>query len=62
MLIYGTRGQPVEPILNNFSAFTRFQNTGNTPFIALTLLVGRQEVHPACETLGIVFFDGDDLS
>ena len=32
------------------------------PFSALTLLVGRQEGHPACKKTGCWFFDGDDLT
>ena len=31
------------------------------PFIALALLVGRQEAHPACKT-GCLFVGGDDLT
>jgi len=32
------------------------------PFNALTLLVGRQEGHPACKKTGCWFVGGDDLS
>ena len=32
------------------------------PFSALTLLVERQEGHPACKKLVVGFFDGDDLT
>jgi len=32
------------------------------PFSALTLLVGRQEGHPACKKTGCCFVDGDDLT
>jgi len=32
------------------------------PFSALTLLVGRQEGHPACKKTGCWFVGGDDLS
>ena len=32
------------------------------PFSALTLLVWRQEGHPACKKTGCWFFDGDDLT
>jgi len=32
------------------------------PFSALTLLVGRQEGHPACKKTGYWFVDGDDLT
>ena len=32
------------------------------PFSALTLLVGRQEGHPACENVGCWFVGGDDLT
>ena len=32
------------------------------PFSALTLLVGRQEGHPACKKTGCWFVDGDDLT
>ena len=31
-------------------------------FSALTLLVGRQEGHPACKKLDVGFFGGDDLT
>jgi len=31
------------------------------PFSALTLLVGRQEGHPACKKTGCWFVVGDDL-
>ena len=31
-------------------------------FSALTLLVGRQEEHPACRKTGCWFVDGDDLT
>jgi len=33
----------------------------NFPFSALTLLVGRQEGHPACKKTGCWFVGGDDL-
>ena len=32
------------------------------PFSALTLLVGRQEGHPACKKIGCWFVGGDDLT
>jgi len=32
------------------------------PFSALTLLVGRQERHPACKKTGCWFVGGDDLT
>ena len=32
------------------------------PFSALTLLVGRQEGHPACKKDGLWFVGGDDLA
>ena len=32
------------------------------PFSVLTLLVGRQEGHPACKKTGCCFVGGDDLS
>ena len=32
------------------------------PFSALTLLVGRQEEHPACKKTGCWFVGGDDLT
>ena len=32
------------------------------PFSALTLLVGRQQGHPACKKTGCWFVDGDDLT
>jgi len=32
------------------------------PFSALTLLVGRQEGHPACKKTGRWFVGGDDLT
>jgi len=32
------------------------------PFSALTLLVGRQEGHPARSKLGVRFVGGDDLT
>jgi len=32
------------------------------PFSALTLLVGRQEGHPACKRAGCWFVGGDDLT
>jgi len=32
------------------------------PFSALTLLVGRQEGHPACKKDGCWFVGGDDLT
>ena len=32
------------------------------PSSALTLLVGRQEGHPACKKLGVGYFGGDDLT
>jgi len=32
------------------------------PFGALTLLVGRQEGHPACKKTGCWFVSGDDLT
>jgi len=32
------------------------------PFNALTLLVGRQEGHPACKITGCWFVGGDDLT
>jgi len=32
------------------------------PFSALTLLVGRQEGHPACKKAGCWFVGGDDLT
>jgi len=32
------------------------------PFNALTLLVGRQEGHPACKKTGCWFVGGDDLT
>ena len=32
------------------------------PFSALTLLVGRQEGHPACKRTGCWFVGGDDLT
>ena len=32
------------------------------PFSALTLLVGRQEGHPACKKAGRWFVGGDDLT
>ena len=32
------------------------------PFGALTLLVGRQEGHPACKKTGCWFVGGDDLA
>jgi len=32
------------------------------PFSALTLLVGRQEGHPACKETGCWFVGGDDLT
>jgi len=32
------------------------------PFSALTLLVGRQEGHPACKNTGCWFVGGDDLA
>ena len=32
------------------------------PFGALTLLVGRQEEHPACKKTGCWFVGGDDLT
>jgi len=32
------------------------------PFSALTLLVGRQEGHPACKRTGCRFVGGDDLT
>ena len=32
------------------------------PFSALTLLVGRQEGHPACKKVDIGFVGGDDLT
>ena len=32
------------------------------PFYALTLLVGRQEGHPACKKTGCWFVGGDDLT
>ena len=32
------------------------------PFSALTLLVGRQEGHPACKKPGCWFVGGDDLT
>ena len=32
------------------------------PFSALTLLVGRQEGHPACKKAGCWFVGGDDLA
>ena len=31
-------------------------------FSALTLLVGRQEGHPACKTTGCCFVGGDDMT
>ena len=34
----------------------------NFPFSDLTLLVGRQEGHPACKTTGCWFVGGDDLT
>jgi len=33
-----------------------------TSFSALTLLVGRQEGHPACKKTGCWFVGGDDLT
>jgi len=35
---------------------------GIFPFSALTLLVGRQEGHPACKKTGCWFVGGDDLT
>ena len=32
------------------------------PFCSLTLLVGRQEGHPACKKTGCWFVGGDDLT
>ena len=32
------------------------------PFSALTLLVGRQEVHPACKKTWFWFVGGDDVT
>ena len=32
------------------------------PFIALTLLIGRRERHPACKITGCWFVGGDDLT
>jgi len=32
------------------------------PFSALTLVVGRQEGHPACKNDGCLFVGGDDLT
>jgi len=32
------------------------------PFSALRLLVGRQEIHPACKKTGCWFVGGDDLT
>ena len=32
------------------------------PFSALTLLIGRQEGHPACKKTGCWFVGGDDLT
>ena len=32
------------------------------PFSALTLLIGRQEGHPACKNTGCWFVGGDDLT
>ena len=32
------------------------------PFSALTLLVGRQDGHPACKKTGCWFVDGDDMT
>jgi len=34
----------------------------NFPFSALTLLVGRQQGHPACKKTGCWFVGGDDLT
>jgi len=34
----------------------------NFPFSALTLLIGRQEGHPACKKTRCWFVGGDDLS
>ena len=35
---------------------------GNLRFISLTLLVGRQEGHPACKKTGCWFVGDDDLT
>ena len=32
------------------------------PFDALKMLIGRQEGHPACKTLGVGFSGSDDLT
>jgi len=37
-------------------------NEYSFPFIALTLMIWRQEGHPACVKLGVVFVGGDDLT
>jgi len=37
-------------------------NRHNLPFSALTLLVGRQQGHPACKKAGCWFVGGDDLT
>jgi len=39
-----------------------FMKHGVFPFSALTLLVGRQEGHPACKKTGCWFVGGDDLT
>jgi len=38
------------------------QGVTDLPFSAFTLLVGRQEGHPACKKTGCWFVGGDDLT
>jgi len=41
---------------------SKFMECDIFPFSALTLLVGRQEGHPACKRTGCWFVGGDDLT
>jgi len=42
--------------------FIPARDAGDVPFSALTLLIGRQEGHPACKKAGCWFVDDDDLT
>ena len=49
---------------NSYTEIAQIGDSYNSsfPFSALTLLVGRQEGHPACKKTGCWFVGGDDLT
>ena len=55
-------GRDVPENTNIVSSFSSYRSVTCCPSSPLTLLVGRQEGHPACKTLGVEFVGGDDLT